>query len=130
MNKLKIILIALIVTLAGCASTYEPLFNGNIVKVSADDLANYWVLKSNKPKFFGSRPSWIPEGEGEAVYTIVIDSNGREIRRKLESSDPAKWMTQKHLNKMPLNKYKPSDSNPHMTPVITQVRIETRRRRS
>ncbi|ABZ75217.1 conserved hypothetical protein [Shewanella halifaxensis HAW-EB4] len=127
MNKIILVALSLTLILIGCKSTYEPSYVGAIIEVKESELNNYWVRDPTKIKMLSRRPDWLPKGEGKGTYSIVIDSNGNEITKELVSSTPDGWMTQKHLNKIPKIKYKPSQLNAQKTPVKVQMSFEVKR---
>jgi len=129
MNKIIIVALSFTLILIGCKSTYEPSYVGDITEVKVSELSNYWVRESTKIKMLSGRPDWLPKGGGKGIYSVVIDSNGYEVTKKLVSSTPDGWMTQKHLDKMPKVRYKPSQANLKMAPVKVQMSFEIMRRR-
>ncbi len=126
MNKIIIFTLLTLVFLSGCQSTKEPSFIGNIQEIDQTKLKDFWVPKSNKVEVLSGRPNWLPKGAGKASYVIIIDSSGSEVSKKLVSSTPEGWMTQKLLNKMPKTKYKAANSNNLKVPVKVLVKSEVK----
>lgn len=127
MKKIVLLILVSLIGMIGCKSTSEPFFVGDVLEISQSELSKYWLPKSTKVTMLSGRPDWLPKGAGKAFYFITIDSNGNEIGKELVNSIPDGWMTQKLLNKMPKNKYKPSDLNAKKVPVKVKVTSEVKR---
>ncbi|MBO7925437.1 hypothetical protein J5X91_04020 [Pseudoalteromonas sp. K222D] len=124
MTKLVLWFIFASLTLLSCRSVKKPTFNNDIVVIDVADLNQYWVAKTSKVVFLPGRPKWIPKGMGKASFFITIDSNGTLVSRELIDSIPNDWMTQKILDKMPIQQYKPSITNPTKIPVKVKINSE------
>ena len=127
MNKIYLAVLAL--ALMACQSTPKeeivPVFSSAVIEINADDISNYWVVQYKKPKMYNSKPKWLPKGAGEWVYEVTIDSNGKEVEKKLISTTPENYMTQAKLDQFPVENYSPSKNNPNKTPIkfVTSAKI-------
>ena len=111
MNKIILLAFVISIGLLGCSTTKEPSFIGETVEIDSTELDQYWNHDSAKVIRLSGRPDWLPKGAGKASYFITIDSNGTEVSKELINSKPEGWMTQRLLDKMPKQQYKPSDKN-------------------
>jgi hypothetical protein len=121
MNQLVIVIFVLTFGLFGCVSTYQPVFVADIVDIQSTELEQYWLRNTTKPNWSQGRPKWLPKGNGIATYSITIDSNGLEVSKELIESTPEDWMTQKHLDTMPVAQYTAAKTNITKTPVKVAV---------
>ncbi len=127
MNKIYLVVLAL--ALMACQSTPKeeivPVFSSAVIEINADEMSNYWVAQYKKPKIYNSKPKWLPKGAGEWMYEVTIDSNGKEVQKKLISSSPENYMTQAKLDQFPVVNYSPSENNPNNTPIkfVTSAKI-------
>jgi hypothetical protein len=126
MNNILILAFITTIGLLGCSTTKEPNFIGNTIEIDSSELSKYWTHDTTKVIRLSGRPDWLPKGAGKASYFITIDSNGTEISKELINSIPDGWMTQKLIDKMPKQQYKPSESNLKMTPVKVKVSSEVK----
>lgn len=118
MKKISAILLAL--SLFGCQTTsteVDPFFASETIEIKAEELPNYWVLKTTKVKMLNKRPTWLPKGKGEWTVLTVIDSNGYVVENTLISSIPEGFMTQSKLDEMPQVKFEAAASNRNRVPV-------------
>ena len=127
MNKIILLTFVTTIALFGCSTTKEPSFIGQIIEIDSTELNQYWQHDSSKVIMLSGRPNWLPKGAGKASYFITIDSNGTEVSKKLINSTPDGWMTQKLLDKMPKQRYKPSETNLNKTPVKVKISSEVKR---
>lgn len=127
MDKFILLVILLTVWLVGCSATKGPTFIGETVEIDSSELSQYWKYGSSKVIMLSGRPDWLPKGAGKASYFITIDSNGTEVSKELINSIPDGWITQKLLDKMPKQQYKPSETNLNKIPVKVKISSEVKR---
>ena len=122
MKLVKILGLAFLVLLAAsCATKKEIVLTGDIVKVSGDELSNYWVPKKDKFSFNLNMPK-----KGYVKYRYIIDSNGNLFNPEIVESNPEGMVDHAGLVALSKIKYIPAKSNIKQIPVQveTEIRFE------